>query len=161
LGGIDKRQIVHGKHTLPLNCGTWTNQRHGFRIAIQFRRHIVRNPVNATAAFLQASGRNPPEQFLAVNAHLSSLFCCDEAIVGNGMVIYVFKVRHGRNDTKIALEMASSNLYFVEMIPHLSTKWLSSTQANCHLTFVTTYGLRRNANSAMVQSEVTMDDLFR
>ena len=31
---------------------------------------------------------------------------------------------------------------------------------NCHLTFVTTYGLRRNAHSAMVQSEVTLDDLF-
>ncbi len=37
----------------------------------------------------------------------------------------------------------------------------TGTRANCHLTFVTTYGLRRNANSAMVQSEVTMDDLFR
>ncbi len=35
------------------------------------------------------------------------------------------------------------------------------TRDNCHLTFVTTYGLLRNAQSAMVQSEVTLDDLFR
>ena len=34
------------------------------------------------------------------------------------------------------------------------------TRANCHLTFVTTYGLLRNAQSAMVQSEVVLDDLF-
>ena len=32
---------------------------------------------------------------------------------------------------------------------------------NCHLTFVTTYGLRRNAYSGIVQSEVTLDDLFK
>ena len=32
---------------------------------------------------------------------------------------------------------------------------------NCHLTFVTTYGLRRNSHCGMVQSEVTLDDLFR
>lgn len=36
----------------------------------------------------------------------------------------------------------------------------TGTRDNCHLTFVTTYGLRRNAHSAMVQSEVTLDDLF-
>ncbi len=34
-------------------------------------------------------------------------------------------------------------------------------RGNCHLTFVTTYGLRRNCHSGMVQSEVTLDDLFR
>ncbi len=32
---------------------------------------------------------------------------------------------------------------------------------NCHLTFVTTYGLRRNPNSGIVQSEVLLDDLFK
>ena len=37
----------------------------------------------------------------------------------------------------------------------------TGTRDNCHLTFVTTYGLRRNPQSAMVQSEVTLDDLFR
>ena len=37
----------------------------------------------------------------------------------------------------------------------------TGTRDNCHLTFVTTYGLRRNAHSAMVQSEVVLDDLFR
>ncbi len=37
----------------------------------------------------------------------------------------------------------------------------TGTKGNCHLTFVTTYGLLRNANASMVQSEVTLDDLFR
>ena len=37
----------------------------------------------------------------------------------------------------------------------------TGTRDNCHLTFVTTYGLRRNVHSAMVQSEVVLDDLFR
>ena len=36
----------------------------------------------------------------------------------------------------------------------------TGTKDNCHLTFVTTYGLLRNANASMVQSEVTLDDLF-
>lgn len=36
----------------------------------------------------------------------------------------------------------------------------TGTRGNCHLTFVTTYGLRRNPHSSMVQSEVTLDDLF-
>ena len=35
------------------------------------------------------------------------------------------------------------------------------TDSNCHVTFVTTYGLRRNAYSGIANSEVTMDDLFR
>ena len=30
-----------------------------------------------------------------------------------------------------------------------------------HLTFVTTYGLVKNAQYGMIQSEVTMDDLFK
>lgn len=29
-----------------------------------------------------------------------------------------------------------------------------------HLTYVTTYGLKRNKHSGIVQSEVTLDDLF-
>ena len=29
-----------------------------------------------------------------------------------------------------------------------------------HLTFITTYGVKRNAYSNMVQSEVLLDDLF-
>ena len=37
----------------------------------------------------------------------------------------------------------------------------TGTRGNCHLTFVTTYGLRKNGQSGMVQSEVTLDDLFR
>ena len=37
----------------------------------------------------------------------------------------------------------------------------SGTRGNCHLTFVTTYGLRRNAYIGIVQSEVTLNDLFR
>ncbi|MBP5545505.1 MAG: ATP-binding protein [Kiritimatiellae bacterium] len=37
----------------------------------------------------------------------------------------------------------------------------TGTRANCHLTFVTTYGLRRNKYSSIAQSEVTLDDLFR
>lgn len=37
----------------------------------------------------------------------------------------------------------------------------TGTHGNCHLTFVTTYGLRRNIHCGIVQSEVTLDDLFR
>lgn len=37
----------------------------------------------------------------------------------------------------------------------------TGTRGNCHLTFVTTYGLRKNSHSSMVQSEVTLDDLFK
>ena len=37
----------------------------------------------------------------------------------------------------------------------------TGTNSNCHVTFVTTYGLRRNAYSGIANSEVTMDDLFR
>lgn len=37
----------------------------------------------------------------------------------------------------------------------------TGTRDNCHLTFVTTYGLRRNGHCGIVQSEVTLDDLFR
>ena len=37
----------------------------------------------------------------------------------------------------------------------------TGTNSNCHVTFVTTYGLRRNAYSGIANSEVTMDDLVR
>ena len=36
----------------------------------------------------------------------------------------------------------------------------TGTRNACHLTFVTTYGLHKNKNSGLVQSQVTMDDLF-
>lgn len=35
------------------------------------------------------------------------------------------------------------------------------TNDTCHLTFVTTYGLKRTKASCVVQSEVTLDDLFK
>ena len=35
------------------------------------------------------------------------------------------------------------------------------TRKAVHLTYVTTYGLKRNKHSGIVQSEVTLDDLFR
>ena len=34
-------------------------------------------------------------------------------------------------------------------------------QEGIKLTFVTTYGVKRNENAWMVQSEVTLDDLFK
>lgn len=37
----------------------------------------------------------------------------------------------------------------------------TKTRGNCHITFVTTFGLRRNQYSSIVQSEVTLDDLFQ
>ena len=37
----------------------------------------------------------------------------------------------------------------------------TGTRDNCHLTFVTTYGLRRNGHCGIVQSEVTLEDLFK
>ncbi len=36
----------------------------------------------------------------------------------------------------------------------------TGTNDTCHLTFVTTYGLKRTRASCVVQSEVTLDDLF-
>lgn len=36
----------------------------------------------------------------------------------------------------------------------------TGTKDNCHITLVTTYGLRRNVHSSAIQSEVTLDDLF-
>ena len=38
---------------------------------------------------------------------------------------------------------------------------LTGTKKALHLTFVTTYGLVKNAQYGMIQSEVTMDDLFK
>ena len=37
----------------------------------------------------------------------------------------------------------------------------TGTRNTCHVTFVTTYGVKRNKHSGIVQSEVTLDDLFR
>ena len=37
----------------------------------------------------------------------------------------------------------------------------TGTRKAIHLTYVTTYGLKRNKHSGVVQSEVTLDDLFR
>ncbi len=36
----------------------------------------------------------------------------------------------------------------------------TGSNKSIHLTFVTTYGIRRNENAGMVQSEVTLNDLF-
>ena len=36
----------------------------------------------------------------------------------------------------------------------------TGSNKSVHLTFVTTCGIRRNENAGMVQSEVTLDDLF-
>ena len=40
-------------------------------------------------------------------------------------------------------------------------KETTGTSKAVHLTYVTTYGLKRNKHSGIVQSEVTLDDLFR
>lgn len=37
----------------------------------------------------------------------------------------------------------------------------TGTKKAVHLTYVTTYGLKRNKHSGIVQSEVRLDDLFR
>ena len=37
----------------------------------------------------------------------------------------------------------------------------TGTKKAVHLTYVTTYGVKRNTHSGIVQSEVTLDDLFR
>jgi hypothetical protein len=37
----------------------------------------------------------------------------------------------------------------------------TGTRKSIHLTFVTSYGVKRNENSDIVQSQVTLDDLFR
>lgn len=36
----------------------------------------------------------------------------------------------------------------------------TKTRSALHLTMITTYGIQRNAHSGIMQSEVTMDDLF-
>ena len=52
---------------------------------------------------------------------------------------------------------------YLEHIVHRRELFREMTGTNkaLHLTFVTTYGLVRNAQYGMIQSEVTMDDLFR
>ena len=40
-------------------------------------------------------------------------------------------------------------------------KELTGTKKAVHLTYVTTYGVKRNTHSGIVQSEVTLDDLFQ
>ena len=40
-------------------------------------------------------------------------------------------------------------------------KTLTGTKKAVHLTYVTTYGVKRNTHSGIVQSEVTLNDLFR
>ena len=37
----------------------------------------------------------------------------------------------------------------------------SGTRKSVHLTFVTTYGVKRNENADIVQSQVVLDDLFK
>ena len=37
----------------------------------------------------------------------------------------------------------------------------TGTRKSVHLTFVTTYGIRRNENSGIIQSKIVLDDLFR
>jgi hypothetical protein len=37
----------------------------------------------------------------------------------------------------------------------------TNTRKAVHLTMVTTYGLRQNSHSGMIQSEITLDDLFK
>ena len=37
----------------------------------------------------------------------------------------------------------------------------TGTSKALHLTFVTTYGVAKNAQYGMIQSEITMDDLFK
>ena len=39
-------------------------------------------------------------------------------------------------------------------------KELSGTRKSVHVTYVTTYGLKKNSYAKNVQSEVTLDDLF-
>ncbi|MDD6863777.1 MAG: hypothetical protein PUD56_08030 [Prevotella sp.] len=36
----------------------------------------------------------------------------------------------------------------------------TKTRSALHLTMITTYGIQRNTHSGIMQSEVTMDDLF-
>lgn len=37
----------------------------------------------------------------------------------------------------------------------------TGTKKAVHLTYVTTYGVKRNAHSGVVQSQVVLDDLFQ
>ena len=36
----------------------------------------------------------------------------------------------------------------------------TDTRKGCHVTMVTTYGIKRNKHAGIVQSQVTMDQLF-
>lgn len=47
------------------------------------------------------------------------------------------------------------------MIGRTAEKETTGTKKAVHLTYVTTYGLKRNKHSGIVQSEVRLDDLFR
>ena len=58
-------------------------------------------------------------------------------------------VRFGQNDER---ESRSRRELF---------KAVTGTKKAVHLTYVTTFGVKRNRHSGVVQSEVTLDDLFR
>ena len=49
---------------------------------------------------------------------------------------------------------------FVSALEHFWNAWMSARKG-IHLTFITANGLARNAYANSVQSEVTLDDLFR
>ena len=40
-------------------------------------------------------------------------------------------------------------------------KALTGTRKAVHLTYATTYGVKRNGHSGIIQSEVTLNDLFK
>lgn len=53
--------------------------------------------------------------------------------------------------TSLRSEIAADKCAFIE-----TTK----TRKAVHLTMVTTYGIRQNSHSGVVQSEITLEDLF-
>ena len=52
-------------------------------------------------------------------------------------------------------------IFFMDLARYMGfLSYFSNTRKAVHLTMVTTYGVRQNSHAGIVQSEVTLEDLF-
>ena len=71
-------------------------------------------------------------------------------------VVNLCEMKFASGEYEIKAEEAEGLRHKIEAF-----KSATKTRSACHLTFVTTYGVKRNQHSGIVQSEVTLDDLFK
>ena len=79
----------------------------------------------------------------------------DLLIDRNDQVINVCEMKYSLSEFSIDAEyernLRNKKLVFIDS---------TNTRKAVHLTMVTTYGVRQNSHSGIIQSEVTLDDLF-